>query len=61
MKYLVRCYDCPVDADADEDTTAVSQSDWFGKARSDADWHNTNTGHDSFVIDTESREVVYTS
>jgi hypothetical protein len=57
MRYLIKCKDCE----------SRSESDWIAKATSDADWHNTMTGHRSYVEagrrtysdDAEPGSVVY--
>ena len=42
--YETRCTDC----------VSVHPSNWLSKSMSDADWHNTMTGHDSYVVLEES-------
>lgn len=49
MKYLTHCYDCE----------SQSESNWLSKASSDADWHNTMTGHNGEVYDNDSDSVAY--
>jgi hypothetical protein len=49
MRYEILCHDC-------HDT---SQSDWFGKAVSDANWHNTGTGHDAYVTETATGAIEF--
>jgi hypothetical protein len=47
--YTISCHDCD----------SLSTSDWLRKAVSDADWHNTMTGHDSLVTSEETGAVEY--
>jgi hypothetical protein len=47
--YEVICAEC----------STIAENIGCGKSFSDADWHNTMTGHDVVVLDSETLAVLY--